>query len=147
MPSYGLYDTEVKSDQKTSCEQCKHQDCEHCELQKCEYVDTDTMGQLDCLSVRETWDVSFTWPGTLKKSSIKGQTGHCSALPWPESDGLSRGTLGHPKSPIKEKSNPPGLERVVQSISPYDRWTWGVTWSVYGLWVSSGVSQLWSLYI
>ncbi len=49
--------------------------------------------------------------------------GHCSALPWPESDGLSRGTLGHPLLPISEKSDPPGcpeLERVVQSISPMD---------------------------
>ncbi len=75
------------------------------------------------LSVGETWDVLFTWPDALKKSSIKGQMGNCSALPRLESDGLSRGTLGHPQSPIKEKSDPPGrpgLERVVQSISPID---------------------------
>ncbi len=46
---------------------------------------------------------------------------HCSALHHLESDRLSRGTLGHLQSPIKEKSDPPGrpeLERVVQSISP-----------------------------
>ncbi len=81
------------------------------------------MDQLDCISVWETWDVPFTLLGTLKKLSIKGQTGHCSALPRIESDGLSRGTLGHTQSPIKEKSDPPGhpgLERVVQSISHYD---------------------------
>ncbi len=68
----------------------------------------------------ETWDVPFTSPGTLK-TSFKGQTGYCSARPGLESDGLSRGTLGHPQSPIKGKSGPTGrrgLERVVQSISP-----------------------------
>ncbi len=49
--------------------------------------------------------------------------GHCSDQQGLESDGLSRGTLGHPQSPIMEKSDPPGrpgLERVVQSISPVD---------------------------
>ncbi len=82
-----------------------------------------SLGQLDYLSVRETWDVPFTVTGRTKKSSIKRQTGHCCALPRLESNGLSRGTLCHLQSPIKEKSDPPGrlrLEQVVQLISPSD---------------------------
>ncbi len=92
------------------------------------------MGQRHCLSVGETLDVPFTWPGALKKSSIKGKTGHCSVLPRLENDGLSRGTLGHPQSPIKEKSDPPGrlgIERVVQSM---DCLSVGETWDVLFTW-------------
>ncbi len=50
--------------------------------------------------------------------------GHCSDLPRLESDGLSRGTLGHLQSPIKKSDPPgcPGLERVVQSISSIVTW-------------------------
>ncbi len=32
-----------------------------------------TMGQLDCLSVWETWDVPFTWPGALKNHQSSGK--------------------------------------------------------------------------
>ncbi len=84
---------------------------------------SNSMGQLDCLSVGETWDVPFTWPGTLKKIINQGANGPllCSALAtkwW-----AIPGHPGSPASPIKEKSDPPGrrgLEREVQSILPND---------------------------
>ncbi len=71
---------------------------------------------------------SFTQPtqhifhSDISTHMFMGQTGHCSALPQLESDGLSQGTMCHLQWPIKEKSDPPGcpgLERVVQSISPH----------------------------
>ncbi len=78
-----------------------------------------SIGQLDCLSVWETWDAPFMWPGKLKKSSIKGQTGHCSApaRKW-------RAIPGHPESPAITNQGEvwsswaPGARVMVQSISP-----------------------------
>ncbi len=72
--------------------------------------------ELQWFIIGPTW-LSFSWgnlgypvhvTGHTKKLSIKGKTGHCSALPQLESDGLSWGTLSHPQWPIKEKSDPPG---------------------------------------
>ncbi len=67
-----------------------------------------------------TWNVPFTWPGALKNSSIKGQTGHCSALPRLESDGLSRGTRNHQSRRILILLGGWSKSGVVQSILPND---------------------------
>ncbi len=88
----------------------------------CEYLPPIIQGgQLDCLSVGETWDVPFTWPGA-KKQNHQSRGKRDTALLW-ECDGLPRAPLCHLHSPIKEKSDLPrgsGLEQVVQSISPND---------------------------
>ncbi len=101
-----------------------------------------------------TW-LSFSWgnlgcfvhvTGHTKKTLIKGKTGHCSALPGLESDRLSQVTLGHPQSPIKEKSDPPGhprLERVVQSILPFDKMLVIINISVFVHWCQNKYIWFW----